>query len=272
MPIKRYLSEENLNRIKNDLDFLIKFVINSYGEYDLAIRDNYLNLYYKGCSIGKIQPIKDGNYLTTIHKFFFDKTIADRPIHFTKINKGEYWSMILRPEYLHTFFQKKHIIAFSSRVNERPSGELAFEQAIMTDNLGREDIIIIDRQITDSELERKRLDLLALKKADGIKYTFLLLEVKLGKNNELKGEVNDQLDCYLRHIRSYFNDYKDCYEKHFLQKIELGLLSSPEKVEIIEPIEGMILIGSYSGIAQNSIDALKAANPNISIKHFKYAL
>jgi hypothetical protein len=142
----------------------------------------------------------------------------------------------------------------------------------MTDNLGREDIIIIDRQITDSELKGKRLDLLALKQLNGSKYHFQLLEVKLGKNNELKGEVNNQLDCYLRHIKAYFNSYKECYERHLLQKVELGLLSKPEKVEIVEPVEGMILVGSYSGIAQNSINDLQAANPNIAIKHFKYAL
>ena len=125
---------------------------------------------------------------------------------------------------MHPFYQIKHLYQFASRVNEIPAGELAFEQAIMTDNLNRTDIIIIDRQITDSDLKRKRLDLLALKQVDGIKYHFALLEVKLGKNTELKGLIKSQLDGYIDHVRTHFNEYKDCYEKQFLQKVELGLI------------------------------------------------
>lgn len=273
MPVKRFFSEVDFNRVKKDLQFLVTIVQNSYGEYDLAIRDKYLNLYYKGYSIGKIQPIKNGTYLNTVNKRFFEKSPADNQKYYlSKKPIGEYWSIVLRPEHLHPFFQKNHLIAFSSRVDRLPYGELTFEQAIMTDNMGRKDILIIDRQITDTELKRRRLDLLALKQIKGEKYHFLLLEVKLGKNPELKGQVSSQLDSYINHVQEHFVRYKECYEKHFLQKVELGLIKQLKRVEIIPPVKGQILVGSYSGIADSSIKNLKIACPNLDIKHFKYAL
>lgn len=39
MPIKRYFSDGNFERVKKDFQFLSKFIQSTYGEYDLAIRD-----------------------------------------------------------------------------------------------------------------------------------------------------------------------------------------------------------------------------------------
>jgi len=273
MPIVRYFSDNYFDRVKKDFPFLVSIVNNSKGEYDLSIRKNYFNLYYKGYSIGKIQPVRNELYKISVHKKFFNGTGADNPKYYISIKQSrEYWSIILKPKQLHPFFQKKHLNQFSSKVNKEREGELAFEQAIMTDNLKRTDIIIIDRQITDTELERRRLDLLALKQLEGIKYHFLLLEVKLGNNPELKGQVKSQLDDYISHVKSHFEEYKYCYEKHFLQKVKLGLIEKPKQVEIKKPVKGQILVGSYSGVAKESITKLQTAYPKLDIKHFKYAL
>ncbi|MCD6162374.1 MAG: hypothetical protein J7K40_08180 [candidate division Zixibacteria bacterium] len=80
MPIiKRYLSTENLPRFKTDFKNLIKIVNNSNGELDLAIRDNYLNIYYKGCSLSKISLKTPNKYKVNIHRKFFEGTNAPVP-------------------------------------------------------------------------------------------------------------------------------------------------------------------------------------------------
>ena len=274
MPIERYFTENYFDRVKKDFPFLITIVNNSMGEYDLSIRKNNFNLYYKGYSIGKIQPTRNELYKISIHRKFIEGTGADNQKRFdiSKKPNKEYWSITLPPKQLHPFFQKKHLSEFASKVNKIPAGELAFEQAIMTDNLGRTDIIIIDRQITDTDLNGKRLDLLAIKQVDDIKYHFVLLEVKLGKNTELRGQVKSQLDGYIDHVRNHFREYKKCYELNFTQKVELGLIKQPKKIEIKKPVKGQILVGSYSGIAKSSITKLEAAYPNLDIKHFKNEL
>ena len=104
---------------------------------------------------------------------------------------------------------------------------------IMTDNVGRKDFIIIDRQIMDNTAKTK-MDLLALVKQADSNYQFCVIEVKLGNNPELKGDVIDQLKGYKDRIeQEHFEAYKKCYEINFRQKQELGLFDRDLNVNII---------------------------------------
>ena len=78
--IKRYISNgEAFEDIKNDFKFLVDKIKKSGFEYDLQIRDNYFNLYYKGNSIGKIVYKKNsGQYEITIHHKFVNNKIIDK--------------------------------------------------------------------------------------------------------------------------------------------------------------------------------------------------
>lgn len=269
MHIKRFFSENNLERIKKDFKFLIKLINTSYGEFDFAIRDNYFNIYYKGNSLAKVEPKKNDFYKVSINTKFFDKTKADTPTFYT--SKKDSDNIVLTNKQLHRFFQRKHLTEFASRIKKVHNGEeIDFEQSLITDNLNRVDFIFIDRQVTDTKLKRKRLDLLALKQVEGNQYKFVVSEVKLGNNSELKGKVASQLDRYVEHIKDNFDSYKICYEKQFEQKRELGLIKSPtiSKINIIKPVEGIILVGGYSGIAIKQIDELKKIYSHLEVKQF----
>lgn len=269
MKIKRYFSAENLIRVKNDFKFLFKLLDTSFGEYDFAIRDNYFNIYYKGNSLAKVEPKKNNLYKISINSKFFDNTKADSPNFYTSKNNSN--NIILTNKQLHRFFQRKHLIEFASRIKKVHNGEeIDFEQSLITDNLNREDFIFIDRQVTDTELKRKRLDLLALEQVEGNQYKFVVSEVKLGNNGELKSKVASQLDGYVKHITDNFNDYRKCYEKHFEQKRKLGLIKTPaiDNIKIVEPVEGIILVGGYSGIAKKHIKELNTTYPHLKVKPF----
>ncbi|MFC1936459.1 hypothetical protein ACFLYP_02195 [Chloroflexota bacterium] len=277
--INRVLSEENLGNFIKDFKNLIKIVNNSQGELDLSIRDNYLNVYYKGNSLARIRFTKSGVYRIEIHKKFFEGTKADST-EFYKVRKesGDYYILTLdeRKSPLR-FLQKAHIDQFCGRIKQVNYGEeIVFEQALITDNLGREDLIIIDRQITDTKLRGKRLDLLALKqiKSGEREYHFLVLEVKLGNNPELKQDVANQLKGYLNHIKYYIGDYQQCYQTQFVQKKAMGVLKnvSYETITIADQVKGMVIVGGYSKIAQKSIKELKILFPDIQIKQFIYEL
>lgn len=170
MPIiKRYLSDENLPRFKTDFKNLIKIINSSNGELDLAIRENYLNIYYKGNSLAKISLKAPDKYKVDIHKKFFEGTDADNPDYFSvKTISKNYVSLTLtakKPPL--RFLQQKHIKQFCSKIKQVNYGEeIVFEQALITDNLERDDLIIIDRQITDRALSRKRMDLLAIEQIE----------------------------------------------------------------------------------------------------------
>jgi len=266
MIIKRYFSEDIFKKIKYDFTFLIKLILQSGFEYDLQIRDNYFNLYYKGNSIGKISfSPKTSLYKITIHYKFIDQKIKER----FKPQEGNYLTFILPSKQLHPLFSHQNLISMAHRVKKTYfQEEIIFEQMIMTDNVNREDFIIIDRQIIDKTAKTK-MDLLAIVRKDKTDYQFCVIEVKLGNNPELKGEVIHQLKGYTDRIKQNFEAYRDCYEINFRQKQELGLFDKNLRVKITSGVLGVVVILGYSGLAEKSIQKMKEKEPSIRILHLK---
>lgn len=272
MPIKRFFSDENLERVKDDFSFLIEMIKELKGELDLAIRDNYFNIYYKGNSLAKVTPKRNDSYHISINSKFINDTKADKRVFFEN-SESNYQNFLLNKNKVHPFFQKRHINEFNSKIKEIHYGEeIEFEQSLITDNLNRQEFLFIDRQVTDTVLRRKRLDLLALNQVEGNIYQFLVCEVKMGNNPELKGKVASQLTNYVNHISKYFNEYKECYEMHYLQKKGLGLIikePSWPQVKIVKPVKGVILVGGYSGLGDDKIRQLNKNFPKLEVQTFK---
>jgi len=266
MIIKRYFTDDVFNNIKGDFKFLVDKILQSGFEYDLQVRDNYFNLYYKGNSIGKIAFTKrTGLYHIRIHHKFIDQRIRER----FKPQEETYLTFILPKEKLHPLFSQRNLDSMSQKVKAIYfQEEVTFEQMIMTDNVNRKDFIIIDRQITDKTAKTK-MDLLALVKQTNNNYQFCVIEVKLGNNPELKGNVIKQLQGYMHRIEYHFKEYKQCYELNFKQKQELGLLDRSLTINIVPKVLGVIVVLGYSGLAQKSIAKLKEKDPSIKILHLK---
>jgi len=104
----------------------------------------------------------------------------------------------------------------------------------------------------------------------GNDYQFCVVEVKLGNNPELQGDVIKQLEGYVERISKNFEDYKKCYELNFKQKKELDLYESQDKIRnleinIVDGVSGIIVVGGYSCIAKDRIEELKQKTPDIRI-------
>ncbi|MDD5601013.1 MAG: hypothetical protein PHC87_04585 [Actinomycetota bacterium] len=269
MIIRRYFSEDIFEYIKSDFGFLVNKIIQSGFEYDLQIRDNYFNLYYKGNSIGKISfNSRSKLYRIAIHNKFISKKIKDR---FNPIEQSDYLIFYLKNNLLHPLFSSNNLLSIAQKVKDvKYKEETTFEQMLMTDNVNRRDLIIIDRQIADT-VSRTKMDLLALSQIENRDndYRFCVIEVKLGNNPELRGKVSIQLKEYVSRISNNFSDYKKCYEKNFKQKQELGLLSSNLKINIVPDVLGVVVVLGYSGIARKSIRELKEKDPEIKVLHLK---
>ena len=68
--------------------------------------------------------------------------------------------------------------------------------------------------------------MLALKQSQGNQYQFLVLEVKMGNNPELKDKVAEQIKSYVTHITKHFQGNKTCYEKNYSQIKFVGYLKT----------------------------------------------
>lgn len=270
--MKRYLSPEKIERVSKDFSFLVKRIRKSYGELDLRIRDGYFNLYFKGNSLAKV-TVKGDGYKVSIHRKFATDDVYRGDSRFEEdwVLRDKYKEFQLSPKLLRSFFQKKYIDKLCrniARVNY--SEEITFEQMLITDNLERADFLIIDRQVKEPASHGKTVDLLALRNHSGNKFNFLVVEVKLGKNPELRHDVVSQLNNYLEHIRSHFQEWKTSYEETYRQMKRLGLFDLPthEEIEILSGVTGLIAVGWYSGIAQQQIEELKPHLGDIEVKLF----
>jgi hypothetical protein len=267
--ICRYLSQETYEAVKRDFCFLIDKIKQTGFEYGLQIRDNYLNLYYKGNSLGKISYRKSKNlYEIRIHRKFV-AGIGAGINKFKNSSENGYLLFTLTSKQLHPFFSTRNLLLMGKMVKEvQFQEEIVFEQMLLTDNVNTKDLIIIDRQVVDRDSSTK-MDLLALKMNNAGNYQFCVLEVKLGNNLELKEKVFSQLSGYIRRITKNFLQYKECYEKNISQKRGLGLLPDVSEVNIVEGVMGVVVVGGYSGLAEKSIGELKARHPEIKVLHLK---
>jgi hypothetical protein len=265
--IRRYFSDHVFQPIKNDFAFLIDKIKQSGFELDLELRDNYFNLYCRGNSLGKVSySTKTGLYAVSVHKKFVGDDVRKR---FKHQERGEYLTFHLPSRDLHPFFSSKNLTSMGQKVKAvNYQEEIAFEQMLMTDNVGRTDLIIIDRQVRDTASSTK-MDLLALSRKKGNEFNFCVIEVKLGNNRELEGAVLTQLQGYIERIASNHDAYKRCYELNISQKQALELLPAALSIDIVPGVIGLIVVGGYSGIADKKVRALVGRNPSIKVLHLK---
>jgi len=266
--IERYLRPQNYDRVQRDFKPVIRLINSSYGEYSLQLREDCFNIYYQGNSIAKVEPNKNGTYTASIHSEFVKDLLEDLD-KYSDIkhssndgNSNRYLRFRIQPDNLHGFFQRKHLNRISGRIRSVHNGEeITMEQVIVTDNPLSRDYIIIDRQVAD-HTNWSRVDLLSLKRDSNDKYYFVVIEVKLGRNPELRHKAGEQVSTYVRHIREHIDDYCACYELNYQQKKGLGLFGNemPDSIVICREqssVKGLVVSCGYSLVADENIKSLK---------------
>ena len=276
--MKRYLDDEHFKRFIKDFQFLFKHIRDSHGELDLRLRSNYFNIYSCGKRMAIIQ-FRETDYLVAINQKFADGVYDQDQISLKvmdTVNQLEGYNRYrITPELLHHFFQPKHLNKLASKgKNIYCSEKLAFEQALITDNIGREDYLIIDRIVTDTALGRSWIDLLGLKQVSGRSYSFELIKIKLGNSSDLKAEVGMQLESYINHIQANIMQWKENYEKVYQQLKQAGLFDKPSASEIVitPEVSGRVVVVGYSGIARKYIDILKQGYPDLYVEQRDFLL
>lgn len=284
MAIKRYLNTPEVERLGGEAMFLVDTVLASKGELFLALRREYqqdvgyLNIYSRGNSLAKVTFQKRGGYGVEISCEFFGPDEATRTSRLSRFlpeqrrhsASGNRYVWSVDAKQLRTLLQRTNIRTLVHGIRHRDfTEELWFEQTLIADNLGREDFIIIDRQVDEPNDNRGRLDLLAIERVEGDVYRFVPLEVKLGNNVELAHDVRDQIGRYVERIEEKFDEYKQCYETAYGQLRSLGLIQAgPERVEMVRGTEGMVIVGGYAGLAREAIAELHEHAPDVRVRQF----
>ncbi len=224
----RKLSVTFINSLKSGFLAGITKKVISDSDLTLEIRDNCINIYYKGNSLLKLSESTSGRYKADIHEKFRDG--LDIPLNF--IDQETTAGFLNNIPLL-----KENVIRYGKH-----SLEIEYEQMIIRANnfepRNNSEYYIIDRQYV---IGKQRFDLVGIfwdRKArrKGQEVYLCFIEVKFALNQDIS-EVHNQLNRYYKAIRPRAKNIAEEGETIFRQKLELGLYNqSAERIEAMKTL------------------------------------
>lgn len=214
----RKLSATFLHALKSGFLSGITEKVKSDRDLNLEIRENYINIYFKGNSLLKLTEVGSlTHYKAEIHKKFLEG--VNISLDFTEATIPQFIAGIP--------FIKENIVRYGQR-----SLELEYEQMIIRANnyepRNNTEYFIVDRQYTVKE---GRFDLTGIHWArDGRrrkqKVSVCLMEIKFALNQDIQ-EIHEQLAKYYEPIKKKAADVALEMETIFKQKLALNLYNQP---------------------------------------------
>jgi len=224
----RKLSDSYLFQLKSGFLSGIVDLINKDYDLNFEIRNNYINVYFKGHSILNLREIRNNRYSIQVHEKFIQglnlpSALVDR--HSTE-------------EFIQAIpFIKSNVVNL-----DISTLEAEYEQMIIRANnyekRNNSEYFIIDRQYVAG---KEKFDLTGFywKNRGRRKFQTVdlcLMEVKFALNSDIK-DIHEQLERYYHAIKSNTLEFVDECENLFKQKLELGLFKqSPERLAAMETL------------------------------------
>lgn len=269
--IHRYLTEDQWAR-RRDFQFLAAMARRSRGQLDFLIRKDRVTLYHQGnhvCTVHVRLPRYRVEFTTVFFEQAFpagERTSEDRFLRLPLRRTTKATNLDgLTAKQLKRVLSEKVIKRLMAAIRWRDYGqEIAFEQLLMAQNPPTPELIVIDRQVSDTAMGRKRMDVLALRQIEEgeNRYRFCVVEIKLGSNAELDGRVVGQLERYLGHlVGDVLEDYRVSYERMYGQLVGIGMLPGENLFDGIqidtERVDGMIVVGYLDPVSEGQVRSIK---------------
>lgn len=118
--------------------------------------------------------------------------------------------------------------------------------------IGKNGVLVIDRQVAYPGTREGRIDLLGLKRLENGKFTFVMLELKNKNNTDIANVFTKQVKRYIDLIYDHYEHFRLTYDEVIKQKIKLRLLKRikgniASKDEISKSdIEGIVILDNYN--------------------------
>lgn len=198
-------------------------------DLDLQIRNNYLNIYYKGNSLLRLAELTPGQYRVELHEKFKAELLLPALL----VDEQTTASFLGQLPYL-----KENIIKYG-----KSSLEIEYEQLIIRANnlepRNNSEYFILDRQYAT---QAGRFDLTGFvwprnKRRRGQEVPLCFMEIKFALNPDIQ-EVHQQLARYYEVIKADPQALADEAEAIFKQKLELGLFKQdPARLAALQTLE-----------------------------------
>lgn len=194
----------------------------------LEIRENYLNLYFKGKSLLKLVEAPSGKFQVNIHP---------------KFTEGLSVPAELNQETVSNFLEVVPAIKENILKNSNPSIEIEYEQLIIRANnfepRNNSEYFIVDRQVTAGE--KGRFDLTGfywpwLGRRRGQIVSPCLFELKAALNKDIQS-LHEQIRRYYEAVFAHAEETAESIESILHQKLELGLFQQPiARLEVMKSL------------------------------------
>ena len=221
----RKLSDIFVKKLNGEWKPLLEYIL-SDSELDLQIRDNYINVYYKGGNILKINP----------NSFQIDKSY----FKYSEIKKG---FSLLSPKEINSTKVNQYFSAAKGILNEwyeeakkkKSTEERKSQQQISLSNRKNTEYVVLDVEFAVSSKSKysyhgqqkktnPQFDIIAIYQGQ-----LIIIELKKGMGAlDGKSGIHDHIDSY-----QYTIGYNDCTKKEFIEEMK-ELLEQKQNLGILD--------------------------------------
>ncbi len=244
-----------LKNKKSKLHYILDFEREHRKSFMVEIRKNFLDLYFLGHAI-EVKKKEDGYYLIASGKFNPQKILSNVPKSIVKSYGKSKWQICFEDIKNYKWFKEIMTAAIAQIVRHKKGGisEGVSEMNHFIDNraIGKNGILIIDRQVVYPRSGKGSIDLLGLKRLSSGKFSFSVIELKNKNNKEIENVFTRQLKRYIDLVYEKYEDFVETYKEILKQKVSLGLLKPIDckialKSEISKKdVEGLVLLDNYN--------------------------
>lgn len=246
---------DDLKDKRGKLHYILDFERKHRKSFMVEIRNDFLDLYFLGHTI-EVKKKEDGYYLIASKEFNPQELFLKVPKNIVKSYGKSKWQISFKDIKNAGWFEEimSAVIAEIVRHKKGNISEGVSEVNHFIDNraIGKNGILIIDRQVVYPRSGKGRIDLLGLRKLSSGKFSFSIIELKNKNNKEIEDVFTRQVKRYIDLVYEKYEDFTETYKKILKQKVKLGLLKSIDckiasKNEISKKdIEGVIILDNYN--------------------------
>jgi len=253
----RWLDSDFMHELrKGKLNPILKFERKYRKSFMVEIRNNFLDLYFLGHGI-EVRRSQGRYYLRASTRFDPRPLLQDNLKKIVKdcVNRWQISFDDIEKEDPNSFDEIMTSIISQIVVHRKGNiSEGVSEINHFFDNraIGKNGILVIDRQIVYPGSKKGRLDLLGLKRLESGKFTFVVLELKNKNNTDIANVFTEQVKRYIDLVHDNYEHFRSTYEEVVKQKIELGLLRriscniAPKNEISKRDIEGIVVLDNYN--------------------------
>lgn len=228
----RRLSEDFLSALQSGILYGLLDHVKQDMDLDLEIRDNYLNIYYKGNSLLKLEELRSNapcRYRPTIHEKFLG---------------GHKVAVFENVESVNDFLKiiptlKENILRFG-----RSSIETEYEQMIIRANndepRNNSEYFIVDRQYAAGSLGRFDLTGFCWPRTGRRRnqdVPICLIEIKYALNQDIQS-LHEQISRYYGVVANDIDGFTEEVETIYHQKLGLGLFrQSDDRLDVMKTLK-----------------------------------